>query len=168
MNLSYDFIDSINDTSILKLTEFIYSQTEAIEHLQINICSLGGSMHSAITIYNFLKKMPFTITTHNLGEVTSAAVLLFLSGNIRTAENISKFVIHPIKFAMNSNYSYFQVEEILKTLNADIKNYASIVNHETNSLNGIYNVEDILKGSSIALLPKSALKCGIITQSQLL
>lgn len=164
MNLSYNFIDSINEASTLQLRNYIYSQTESIEHLQLNISSIGGSMPSAITIYNFLKKMPFKITTHNLGEVTSAAVILFLSGTIRTAEKISKFVIHPIKFAMNGDFSYFQVEEIQQTLNADVKNYASIVNHETNSLNGIYNVENILKGSSIALLPELALKCGIITQ----
>lgn len=164
MKISYDFIYPVNDASILQLKNFILSQPDSIEHLQLNISSLGGSVSSAVTIYNYLKNAPFEITTHNLGEVTSAAVLLYLAGNERTAEQISKFVIHPIKFALNGDLSYYQLRECTQTLDADIRNYASIVNRETNSLNNIYNIEKALKGYSIAMHPKQASQCGIITK----
>lgn len=164
MYMTYNFIDNINDDSINKLVSSILSEGDSIDHLYLNISSLGGSVTPAITAYNFLKKCPFRVTTHNLGEVTSAAVIMYLAGSTRTAEKISKFVMHPIKGCMARDLSYYQLQELVQLIDADIKNYALIVNQETNSLNGLYDIEECLKGNSITLHPQSAYQCGIITQ----
>lgn len=164
MYMTYNFIDSINDDSINRLINCILSKANSIDQLHLNISSLGGSVMSAVTAYNFLKSCPFKISTHNLGEVTSAAVIMYLSGSIRTAEKISKFIMHPIKACMNGDLSYYQLQELVQLIDADIKNYASIVNQETNSLNGRYDINECLKGNSITLHPDSAYRCGIVTQ----
>jgi ATP-dependent protease ClpP protease subunit len=137
MNIRFDFIGSINDDNTLALRNFIDSQAhiKPISSLTINISSLGGCVASGITIYNYLKQQPFPIATHNLGEVSSAALLLYLAGSTRTAAPVSKFMIHPIKIGISGDFPYFQVEELLKSIDMDIKNYARIVDSETNSLN---------------------------------
>lgn len=73
-NLQFDIIGSINDEIYAALKNYIYSQPEPISKLTVNIISVGGSVTPAIGIYNFLKSLPFHIHTHNLGEVSSAAI----------------------------------------------------------------------------------------------
>ena len=163
MIFRYDFIDTINNKTILNLKGFIESHMDSIECLHLNISSLGGDVAPAITIYNYLKCLNFKIVTHNLGEVTSAAVIMYLAGNTRTAEKYSKFIMHPITIGINESLSYFKLQELIQLVDADIKNYALIVNHETNSLKGLYNVEECLKSCSITLCPESAFQCGIVT-----
>lgn len=165
MRLEIDFTGSVDNYSLEKLKSYIHERNEAakISDLRLNIQSLGGSVSGAVAIYNYLKALPFPVQTHNLGEVTSAAILVYLGGTARTAEYHSKFTIHPIQFSLNGNYSYYQIREIADTLDADIRLYASVVNEETNALNGIYNIEELLKGKSVTLSPEAAHKCGIIT-----
>lgn len=164
MTLHLDFIGSIENYSLGSLKDYINTnfQNQKFTELRLNIQSFGGSVTGAVAMYNYLKTLPFDIETHNLGEVTSAAVLLYLAGNVRTAERYSKFVIHPISFPASGNLSYFQVQEIANTLEKDIALYASIVNRETDSLRRVHNIEEILKGKSIALTPEAAQKCGIV------
>lgn len=163
MHMTYNFIGSIGEDSVNSLINRILSDEGSIDHLRLNISSRGGSVMSALTAYNFLKSCPFTVTTHNLGEVTSAAVIMYLAGSIRTAEKISKFIMHPITASMNNELSYYQLQELVQLIDADIKNYASVVNQETNALNGLYDINECLKGRSITLHPDLAYRCGIST-----
>ncbi len=164
MKLTFDFFGPINEESLHDLNQLLVQhKNKNIEQLSINISSLGGSLVFAVAIYNYLKSLPFKVTTHNLSEVTSAAVLIYLADSERTAECASKFTIHPPALSISENCNYYRLNELLQGLYADIKNYAQIVNQETNQLNGIYNVDDILRNKSITLRPDEALKCGIIT-----
>ncbi len=162
MDLRFDFIGPINDDNILTLRNYIFQNSE-ITSLTINISSLGGSVYSGITIYNLLKQMPFPITTHNLGEVASSAILLYLAGTTRTAETISKFMIHPLSIGVNGDLPYYKVQELLNNIDADITNYLNIVNKETNNFNGLYDIEHYLKNDSLALDLPSAYSCGLVT-----
>ncbi len=153
------------DEKVFNDLHAVCSSIKPNTHIQLNISSLGGSTHVAISIYNYLKSLPFQITTHNLGEVTSAAVLIYLAGHIRTAEPNSKFLIHPITVHLNEMCSFVKLEKMAAGLSADIKSYADIVNQETDSLKGRCNVEDCLSGrNSITLNRNLAHECGIVTK----
>lgn len=164
MNLSFDFIGSIDSYSVNYLKEKIEPHRTTLESVFINIHSLGGSVTGAIASYNYLKSLPFTVKTHNLAEVTSAAILVYLAGKVRTSEKTSKFVIHPVKCGQVENLSYYQIREILQLVDSDIDNYAAIVNRETNSLNNLHDITECLRGYSITLGRQEALECGIVTQ----
>lgn len=163
MDLYFDFIGMINDENMISLRNFIASRESQINSLTININSVGGSISSGIALYNYLKQQPFQITTHNIGEVSSAAILLYLAGTTRTAAPISKFIIHPIKMNINGDFSYTQIKEILNNVDADIKNYSKIVNNETNSLNELYDVNDYLLTDNLIFDMEAARNCHIIT-----
>ena len=164
LNLHFDCVGCINDEIFLSLIRFIKSQQEPISSLTIHISSLGGNVASGISIYNVLKKMPFPIHTHNIGEASSAAILPYLSGSTRTADPISKFMIHPITIGINSELPYHKVQEILRGIDLDIKNLGKIISTETNSLNGQCNIENLLKSDSLVLDLPTAYKYGIVTE----
>ena len=163
MEYTINFIYPINDETILAIINFIENHKD-ISKLNIHINSAGGSTSSGISIYNYLKMQSFPIATHNIGDVSSAAILLYLAGSTRTSEKISKFMIHPLLMQIEGNLPYFKIKEFLNQMDADIKNYSAIVNQETNKLNGKYNVKQYLKSNSIVFDEMSAYKCGIVTQ----
>lgn len=164
IELNFDYIGNICDDNMLTLRQYIESQTEKIVSLTININSSGGSVSSGIALYNYLIQKDFQIITHNLGEVSSSAILLYLTGNTRTAADVSKFIIHPLTYNIQADLSYCQVKEIYDSLKTDISNYEKIVNKNTNSLNGLYDVRQYLCSKSLILKTSDAYKCGLITQ----
>ncbi len=164
MILKFNFVGPTDENNISILLNYIEKQTEPIERLDLNISSSGGNLTPAIALYHYLKSLPFEIATHNIGEVSSAAVLPYLAGSIRTAEPRSRFTIHPIRSGGN-NMCYFQIEELLVSLRTDIKNYADIVNQETNALNGKANVMECLQSRGIVFGPELADELGITMTS---
>lgn len=163
IDLTFDYIGNICDDNMLALRQFIEAQTDNILSLTINISSSGGSVSSGITLYNYLKQKNFTVITHNLSEVSSAAILLYLAGNIRTASEVSKFIIHPLTYNLASDLTYPQIKELYESISLDISNYEKIVNENTNSLNGLFNTHKFLCSDSIILDYSGACKCGLIT-----
>lgn len=163
MEYGFDFIGEINDGNIFALINYT-KQIPDVTKLTINISSTGGSIFSAITIYNYLKNLPYEIVTHNLGEVSSAAILLYLAGTTRTSEDIAKFMIHPLAIGIHGDLPYNKVNELLKSIDIDIKNYGIIVNDVTNHLKELYDVEHHLKNESLVLNKTQAFECNLITR----
>ena len=163
IDLSFDYIGSICDENMLSLRNFIESQSEKIVSLTININSQGGSVPSGIALYNYLKQKNFTVITHNLSEVSSAAILLYLAGDIRTASDVSKFIIHPITYNITNDLIYPQIKELYESISLDISNYEKIVNENTNSLNGLFNTHQCLCSDGVILDYSQAYQCGLIT-----
>ncbi len=154
----------VNEQNIKELIDRInYFQGKA-ESLTINISSLGGSAISGITIYNYLKTLPFPVITRNIGTVESSAMLLYLAGSHRTSADTAKFMIHPIMFSVNESLSYDKTKQILSCLTLDIKNFETIINQETTNLNGKYNVKEYLESETLYFDKTSAYQCGIVTE----
>ena len=121
----FNFIGEINEENQTTLMNYVLSNK--IDKLVININSLGGSVASGVSLYNFLKKQTFEIITNNIGEVSSSAILLYLSGSKRLCEPISKFIIHPITLPVNGTYNYYQIQETNNILLSNINDYKNIV-----------------------------------------
>ena len=163
MVLTLNFMGRINSENVKSVQNIIQGQTNPIESLTVNINSEGGEVTYGIALYNYLKSMPFPVYTHNLGDVSSAAVLLYLAGEVRTAAPNSRFMIHPLTIELNGSFVCHQVEEHLQILNNNIQNYASIVRKETNSLNDKADIETLLRFQSFVLDSAHAQEYGIIT-----
>ena len=158
--VSINFVQDIDFQScnnLIKLVEKLPSNST----LRININSLGGTVSAGIAMYNYLKSKEITVWTHNLGDVQSAAILLYLAGTKRTAEAISKFVIHPIKLNNVTNCTFHEAEELLETLKADIQNYASVVKKECPK---IIDIDDYLTIRSQVFFPDQAQVLGVISK----
>lgn len=163
MDYQITHVGPIDDAFVTSIQQIILSYSEQPDSLCLNISSGGGSVISGITAYNFLKQLPYPVRCHNLGEVSSAAILPYLAGVVRTAESISKFMIHPVEFPLNDSMPFFKVEETLSILSKDIENYAAIVNHEIPDFSQHHNVVELLKHKSLVLSPTEAFAVGIVT-----
>lgn len=160
-----NFIDAINTENINALNNSIDSieNLTANDTLVININSLGGSVSDGIAIYNIIKKLSCNVITHNLGEVSSAAILLYLAGKTRTAADISKFVIHPLAMNINATCNYYQLKELFDNLTTDINNYLSIVTTELPTITQKYDILNHLKCEALVLTKNDAVACDIVT-----
>ena len=63
--------------------------------MTLMISSTGGEITAALSMYNFLTSVGIKLTTYNVGNTYSAAVLVFLAGERRVADRSTQFIIHP-------------------------------------------------------------------------
>ena len=165
MVYKYNYFGDINNDFINALSKSIGALPKDAEGLFINISSCGGSVSSGVTAYNILKGLSIPVHTHNLGEVSSAAILPYLAGSTRTMEGIAKFMFHPFAIS-GGNMSYSEVIEKLKILESDLENYASIVKKEIPSFCKTHDIMDILKHQTLILTDNIECKrLGIITEN---
>ena len=77
-------------------SSFEYLVDEHVNEIHFGINSTGGSMEDVWFLANFINALPIRLITHNLGCIESAAVIVFLAGDIRIACVNSGFMIHGI------------------------------------------------------------------------
>jgi ATP-dependent protease ClpP protease subunit len=90
----------ISESRAIKLIDLCFDAVaKSYNEIYLAISSLGGSTHSGIALFNYLKALPITLTTHNLGTVDSASVVVFLAGQNRFACKDSRFLIMNLRIA---------------------------------------------------------------------
>lgn len=104
----------------------------SLQKLYIPISCGGGSVASALAIYEYLCSLEVEVITHNVGVVDSAAVLVFLGGSKRYAVKGSSFLLHPIVIqAVVQNPSVNDADVLRETLSRQTVQYAQIVESKT-------------------------------------
>lgn len=162
-SLTISHVGPIDDQFVNSIQRIIISQSNPLTHLTLQISSPGGSVIAGITAYNYLKSLPIDVHTHNLGEVSSAAILPYLAGNIRTAEDVSKFMFHPVEITLDGSLPFHKVEEILSNISTDISNYAEIIKKELPEFAEKHDIDNLLKHKSLVLLPADCRAWNLIT-----
>lgn len=64
------------------------------DKIHLTIASGGGGITQGFAAFNELKALPVELTTHNVGSVDSAAILIFMAGSKRLAVKASGFLFH--------------------------------------------------------------------------
>lgn len=80
------------------LARMIEHAYRGVEHVVLDVCSPGGKVESAMSIYKALCSAPFELVTRNVSEVASMGNLVFLAGDRRLAWPEATFLLHPITF----------------------------------------------------------------------
>ena len=83
-----------------------------IDTLYMLIASNGGDVQCALHAYNLIRAIPKMVTTHNVGNVDSAANVLFLAGATRYAAADSKFMFHGVSFNVTTAPQSFNREQL--------------------------------------------------------
>ena len=71
-----------------------------VSDITLVIDSPGGQIESVLVTYSFIQALPAKISTHAQGFVQSAATLLFLAGENRSADRYARFLFHPTAAAV--------------------------------------------------------------------
>jgi ATP-dependent protease ClpP protease subunit len=70
------------------------AQKNGFEEVHLCISSIGGLLDHAYYLFSILEALPIGIVTHNVGNIQSAANILFLCGDRRYANEGATFFFH--------------------------------------------------------------------------
>lgn len=92
-----DFFGSITKSKSSQLISIVRQLfLNKVRDFVININSDGGDVDSSKSIYQLLKSLPISITTVNLGVVSSGALWIYCAGEKRYALPNTLFMIHGV------------------------------------------------------------------------
>jgi ATP-dependent Clp protease, protease subunit len=124
------FFAPVNEQTIQKLMTAVDEKVSAgATELTLLMSTNGGSVFYGLSAYNYLKGLPFKLTTHNFGSVDSIGVPIYSSGDIRLCVPQARFLLHPVtmNFPAGASYEELQLLEKIKSLRVDMDNFAHVV-----------------------------------------
>ena len=126
------FTASVNTQTahqLQKLLENANHNKSELVHLIIS--SPGGSINEGIMLYNYIKALPITVNTYNIGQVDSIATALFCAGQRRYSTNFSRFQLHPVTRhqRLPNQWDVNRFGEAVGLLKADQDNIVRIISH---------------------------------------
>lgn len=134
------FLTDVSTPSVRHLMDVcmgaISNPEKPATELRIFISSRGGDTVSGFTAYNFLKSLPVKVTTHNLSNVESIANVMFMAGEERTANKLSRFLLHPLMWGFGTPQAdHLRIREWTSCLDDDLDRFVKILDLETQGLN---------------------------------
>ena len=91
-----NFVSGINPKSIAALIEITgKARNNMSNKIILNISSPGRDLPSAFAAYYHLRSLGISLVSHNMGNIESSAVLLYLAADTRLAAPHSRFLLHP-------------------------------------------------------------------------
>ena len=134
---------------------------QGVKDFILLISSPGGSVVHGISVYNYLKGLPASITTHNFGSVDSIGIVLYCAGSKRLSVPQARFLLHGVnaQFKGEQNLEEKQLEERLKGLRIDMENIAKVIAENTGK-----SVEDVTDAmlERTTLNPEQAKSWGLV------
>jgi ATP-dependent Clp protease, protease subunit len=73
---------------------------QRMEEVHLLLSTPGGAVMNGMNIYNVLKGMPFTVVTHNVGNVDSIGNVVYLAGEHRYACPYTTFIFHGVSIGI--------------------------------------------------------------------
>ena len=105
---------------------------QGVKEVYLAFSTPGGSVAQGITLYNFLRGVPFKLTTHNIGNVDSIGNAIFLAADTRYACAQSTFMFHGVGFDRPAGrFEEKNLREMLDGLGADQQRIGNIIADRT-------------------------------------
>jgi len=160
------FIGEINTATMGQLLAIVNMQVRSgVHRIRLVISSGGGDTSAAFAAYNYLHSLPdVEISTFNVGNVDSAAVVLYCAGKHRYSFPATRFLIHgnSLQIAGSASMDAASLQgnlELLKNLNQMVVHVvASTANKEKQA-----DIENAVRGQVI-LTPDDAIKWGLVNE----
>ena len=112
------FQQSIDGQSVKTLRDDLVLLVEGgVKDITVVISSNGGLVTPALQLYSLIRSFPVKIKTHGQVFVGSAANLLFLAGDERSADANAKFVFHPTQAPVLGAFNTPQFDDQMRLMN---------------------------------------------------
>lgn len=139
--------------------------SQGASEIRLHISSEGGSTLHGFTLYHFLRSIPVPLVIHNIGNIDSIAVIVFLAGTVRLASPHSRFLIHPLQWGFNSGtVDHSRLREYVSSLDNDLERYVQIFEERTQGAQESLDIRTHLSGHEQVVTPAVALASGIATE----
>jgi len=162
--LEFNFFEPITQ-DLLNLFVRSLNNVPSNQPIRLQMASQGGDVVIAVQMYHFLKRFQ-NLTIEAVGNVDSAAIIVFLAGNHRTAAEHTTFLLHSLTQDYPSAVSLrmSDLKNIEKILNRRIEQYCAIFNERTASANSAIDIWSIACGyMESPLTTAEAFAAGILT-----
>ena len=137
MKALINFYAGVSEVTVNNLINFITQQiaTQKPENplgeIIIQISSSGGSSDHGLLAYNYLRQLGLKKTVIGMGNVDSAAVMIFCAGDVRLAMPGCRFTLHEALTTIQGTFNGTKLHEIAN-LNERITNdYCKIISSVT-------------------------------------
>jgi ATP-dependent protease ClpP protease subunit len=90
------FIADVQITQAARLRTALADASNAGRDIYLIISSGGGNVFEGMSIAAFMRTLPVTITTHNIGQTDSIANVIFAAGARRISNVAASFMFHGV------------------------------------------------------------------------
>ena len=94
-------------------TDLVALVEGGVTDITLIINSPGGLLAPSLQLYSLIRSLPVKIKTHGQGIVASAANLLMLAGEERTADKVTRFFFHPSQSPIVGTFNSVQFDDQL-------------------------------------------------------
>ncbi|MBI2098718.1 MAG: ATP-dependent Clp protease proteolytic subunit [Candidatus Wildermuthbacteria bacterium] len=167
MKILINFYANVSEGSVNDLIKFITIQLaqqnpqKPIDELVIQISSSGGSSDHGLLAYNFLKQISIPKTTIGMGNVDSAAIMIFAAGDKRLAMPSCRFVLHEAIATLGGQFSPSKLSEMARLIQRITDDYSEVVSKVTGEEKASIS-EEVRKGSVMS--SSEALELKLVTE----
>lgn len=141
MKILINFYAEVSEKSINDLIGFITQQTvvgmqnpdNILDEIIIQISSSGGSSDHGLLAYNYLSQLNIPKTTIGMGNVDSAAVMIFLAGDKRLAMPNCRFLLHEAITNVNGSFNDTKLHEIANLNERITQDYCRVISKVTDN-----------------------------------
>jgi ATP-dependent Clp protease protease subunit len=128
-----NFVGKVTLKKTNDLTSYIHKQMlSGVKDFVININSAGGDSDAGVSAYEYLKQLPISITTYNVGHVQSSAALIYCSGSKRYSLPHSFFMLHGSSTTYPESMSFIEIEALSKLSKIHRQSFIDIISTCTN------------------------------------
>ena len=140
---------------------------DKVTDLTIQFSSSGGTVDEGFSLYEFLLSLPLTLTMHNIGVVNSVAIIVFLAGDKRFANDNTIFYMHDETWTTLGarEYTSSKLKEYTYLLESSRLRAKSILKLRTKLDQSFLESPDFFK-EPISYQPSAAKSAGIIHEIQ--
>lgn len=122
-----NFIGDVTFKKANELTSTVQKEmNKGIKNFVININSYGGKTDAGVSAYQYLKSLPITLSTQNIGSAQSSAALIYCSGSKRYALPHSFFMLHGSATTYQGGMSLVTMEALLKLNKMHLSTFSEI------------------------------------------
>lgn len=154
------FAGGIDDSAVQRFfSAFNAGINNKVKRVHLLVHSSGGMISDGIALYNYLNSIPIEIYTYNMGQVSSIAVLPFLSGARRFASSSAFFMIHKSHVTPQTGTST-QLKEQARYLSLEDARVEGILKSGINLPTAKWRLH---RYSNVHLTAEEAMSFGLIT-----
>lgn len=156
------YFGDITDQAIGHLIDFtLQAKRDGTSEIRLHISSTGGSLMAGFSAYHHLRSLGVSLIAHNIGNVESSAVLLFLAADTRLAAPHATFLLHDFHWGFQGGQVRAGVlREYLQSLEFDGKRYAEIFDERTQKG---FDIRSCLGGRAERMDAAAAMAVGLVT-----
>ena len=160
---SIDLFCDIDEDSVERIVRGVYLllEKDATSPIDIYICSSGGDVYCGLFLFDFIRSLDTVeVRTHACGKVFSAASLVYLAGDIRTAYDNAVFMFHSVSTTVRGKAHELFTDS--KETDALVKQMCEILSNNTSIDDKKWYSK--IKFEDVYVRKADAIKCGIITK----